>query len=411
MREWYLFPETLPANLNPDAYPTVEGYLDALTATARAQGRDRFFSYLTSIKADEAFFNSGTMTGFGMRVVYDGGQKRVFVADAYQNAPAWNAELRRTHEILAIGTSSGDMRLVSDLMASGGPQAVADAFGPETAGTTRVFRLAGGPGGSRDITLTKAQFTLVPISFNGTVDYGAQKVGWINIRAFIGPTEQQLRSQFANSKPFPVTDYIVDLRYAGNRFSPVSELLGDFLGAKRSSTDVMNFTTFRPEKSSNNKTRFFQPQPDSIGPERVAFIGSAGTGSGSEMLINSFVPYYHKAVGLVGSNTRGHPVGEISLDRAECDDRLRVVAFKIENAARQGDYYDGLASKMEASCAAADDLNRGFNDIEEQSFAAALEFVRERSCAPIGAAGTGNPRQLLMPERPTPVQHDMPGTF
>ena len=39
LREWYLFPETLPANPNPAAYSTVEDYIDALTATARAQRR------------------------------------------------------------------------------------------------------------------------------------------------------------------------------------------------------------------------------------------------------------------------------------------------------------------------------------------------------------------------------------
>src|SRR3954468_17745219 len=49
MKEWYLFPETLPANLDPSPYSTVSTYLDALTATARAQGRDRYFTYLTSI--------------------------------------------------------------------------------------------------------------------------------------------------------------------------------------------------------------------------------------------------------------------------------------------------------------------------------------------------------------------------
>src|SRR5829696_1666118 len=45
LREWYLFPETLPANLDPSGFTSVEAYIDALTATARAQRRDRFFTY------------------------------------------------------------------------------------------------------------------------------------------------------------------------------------------------------------------------------------------------------------------------------------------------------------------------------------------------------------------------------
>jgi carboxyl-terminal processing protease len=54
MNEWYLFPETLPAGLNPASYSTVEAYLDALTAGARAQNKDRYFTYLTSIAEENA---------------------------------------------------------------------------------------------------------------------------------------------------------------------------------------------------------------------------------------------------------------------------------------------------------------------------------------------------------------------
>src|SRR5687768_57116 len=65
LNEWYLFPETLPGSLNPNAYASVDDYIDALTANARAQGRDRYFTYLTSIKEENAFYNSGSSAGFG----------------------------------------------------------------------------------------------------------------------------------------------------------------------------------------------------------------------------------------------------------------------------------------------------------------------------------------------------------
>src|SRR4051812_26870367 len=81
LREWYLFPETLPASLDPTPYATVSDYIDALTATARAQHRDRFFTYLTSIAQENAFNNSGASAGFGIRLSYDTGQRRVFVND------------------------------------------------------------------------------------------------------------------------------------------------------------------------------------------------------------------------------------------------------------------------------------------------------------------------------------------
>jgi len=59
LREWYLFPETLPATISPAAFTTVSDYIDALTATARAQRKDRYFTYLTSIASEDSYYASG----------------------------------------------------------------------------------------------------------------------------------------------------------------------------------------------------------------------------------------------------------------------------------------------------------------------------------------------------------------
>ena len=49
LRTYYLFPDLLDTGVNPAAYPTVQSYIDALVAPARALGRDRSFTYITSI--------------------------------------------------------------------------------------------------------------------------------------------------------------------------------------------------------------------------------------------------------------------------------------------------------------------------------------------------------------------------
>ena len=139
--EWYLFPELLRTSLDPAAYLTAEDYLDALTATARDQNKDRYFTYLTSISGEEAYYTSGTSAGFGVRLSYDGAANRVFVSEAFEGTPALAAGIDRGTEVLAIGESAGGLTDVSALMASGGPQAVSDALGPSTAGTTRVLRV------------------------------------------------------------------------------------------------------------------------------------------------------------------------------------------------------------------------------------------------------------------------------
>ena len=420
LREWYLFPETLPANLNPGAYSTVEDYIDALTATARAQRRDRFFTYLTSIQEENAFFNSGSSAGFGVRFSYDTGQNRVFVAEAYEGAPALAAGIDRGTELLAIGTSAGNLQLVSSLMVSGGPQAVSNALGASTAGTTRVLRIADASG-TREVTVTKTDYTLTPVSNRygaKIIDNGGRKAGYVNLRTFINTADPALRQAFASFKAQGVTDIIVDVRYNGGGLVSIANLIGDLMGADRSPSDVFSFTTFRPEKSSNNSTRFFQPKAESIAPTRIAFIGTGSSASASELIINAFIPYLDNRAALVGSNTFGKPVGQIALDQAACDDRLRVVAFKTENVARQGDYYDGLASKVKASCAAGDDITRQLGDPQEGSTRAALDFLAGRACTPITASAggitqqsLGGKREMLLPERPSVVQREAPGTF
>ena len=92
--------------------------------------------------------------------------------------------------------------------------------------------------------------------------------------------------------------------------------------------------TFRPEKTSNNSSHNFTVQPQSIAPTKIAFIGTGGTASASEIVINGFVPYLHANAALIGTNTYGKPVGQIALDKSACDDRLRVIAFAIAECRR-----------------------------------------------------------------------------
>ncbi|HEX8572557.1 MAG TPA: S41 family peptidase [Allosphingosinicella sp.] len=420
IREWYLFPETLPASLDPAAFTSVEAYIDALTATARSQRRDRFFTYITSIAEENAFFNSGSSAGFGIRLSYDVNARRVFVAEAFEGAPALAAGIDRGTEILAIGTSAGTLRPVSDIMAAEGPDGVINALGPSSPGVTRVLRFTPAGGATRDATVAKTDYELTPVSNRygaKIIDDGGRRAGYVNLRTFISTADPALRTAFANFRAQGVTDIIVDVRYNGGGLVSIAELMGDLLGANRSTSDVFSFTTFRPEKSSNNSTRLFRPQPQSVAPTRIAFIGTGASASASEMVINAFIPYLHANAALIGTNTYGKPVGQIALDQAACDDRLRVVAFRTENAARQGDYFDGLASKVEASCAASDDLARPLGDPAEASTRAALDFLAGRACTRIGGGGgittqaIRERRELLTPERPSTVQREVPGSF
>ncbi len=417
LQEWYLFPETLPAALDPAPYADVPGYIDALTATARGQGRDRFFTFLTSIREEDAFNTSGATAGFGFRLQTDGVQSRAFVTEAFETAPAFAAGLDRGDEILAIGETPGALRPVTEIIAANGTGGVSDALGPGTAGVTRTLRLSG-PNGVRDVTITKADYALQPLSSRygaKIIDADGRKVGYLNLRTFIDTANPQLRNAFAQFRAAGVTDLIVDFRYNGGGLVATAQLLGDLLGRARFSSDVQSRLEYRSSKSSRNETRFFRSESNAIAPMRVAFIGTGATASASEFVINAQIPYLADNMALVGANTFGKPVGQIAIDRSACDDRLRVVAFTTKNAAGSDGYFNGLATTVPNSCQAADDTAFPLGDPREASVARALDFLAGRICAPITASQSSQRaaerRQLLTPAVPNAAQREVPGLF
>jgi C-terminal processing protease CtpA/Prc len=428
LNEWYLFPETLPASLDPSPYSTVSDYIDALTANARAQGRDRYFTYLTSIAEENAYYNSGATAGFGFRLYLNG--TRLFSAETFEGTTALGAGIDRGTEILAIGTTTANLRNVSDILSSSGTAGLTDALGPNTAGTTRVFRVTDAAAGTRVVTIAKTDYNLDPVSTRygaKIIDDGGHRVGYVNLRTFINTADTPLRNAFASFKAAGVTEVIIDVRYNGGGLVSIAELMGNLLGANRTTSDVFDYMTFRASKSVENTTSYFAPQTQSIAPTKIAIIGTSSTASASELVAAGMIPYLGANLALVGSNTYGKPVGQIAIDKAACDDRFRIIAFALQNRDHQGAYFNGLASIVQASCRATDDISYPMGDAREGSTRAALDFIQGKSCTAITASSndpaTASARQAsttavsdtsrtpLTPAKPSVPQRDVPGMF
>ncbi|WP_337960219.1 S41 family peptidase [Erythrobacter sp. BLCC-B19] len=431
LNEWYLFPDLL-ATVNRATVGNLDDYLDARVAPARAANRDRFFTFATSIAEENALINSGSSAGFGIRLSYDTANRRLFVVEAYEGAAGLAAGLDRGTEITAIGTSAANLQSVSALFASGGAQAVADALGPSTAGTTRVLRFTPAGGTSQERSVTKTDFALDPVSdrYGGLIlNDGGKRVGYINLRTFIiADAANQLRSAFAQFAAQGVTELIIDFRYNGGGLIDVSDVFGDLLGRGRTG-QVWSRTVLRASKSAENETRLFQAEPNAIAPTKVAVITTGASASASELVTNSLIPYLGSNLALVGANSFGKPVGQFGFDLASCDLRVRAVVFQTVNANNQGEYYTGLAGVMPNTCRAGDDITRPLGDPREASIAAALDFLGGRACTPITAGGADGiaggleqgqaarqglslpERQPLQPRRPNPAQHELPGLF
>jgi len=415
-REWYLFQELLPASVSIGNFATAQDLLDGLTATARAQGKDRFFSYLTTPQADSSFLEEGQYIGFGFRSSIQG--NRLFVPDVYEASPASDGGFTRGAEITAVNSGSGFVPMATILATDPNLE---QAFGPATEGIQRGMRFLRPDGQQVEVTMTKRIVTILPVpTVGGTAILAMPSnpsvmVGYINLRTFISTAETPLRSAYGDFLARGIQNIIVDFRYNGGGLVSIAELVGDLHGSNHAG-DVFSNTRFNAAKASHNSVRRFQTQPQSVAPVRIAFITTGGSASASELVINSMKPWAE--VAIVGADTYGKPVGQFGFDLAGCDLRLRLVTFKTTNANNEGDYFDGLASTLPGfACAAMDDLSRAPGDALETSTSEALNWLGTGACGQVmSAPGLGFQKaqvttRLPTSRVPTPAQAYLPGLF
>ncbi len=414
-REWYLFLDLLPPAIDIGDYATAADLLDALTATARAQNRDRFFSHVTTPQADSSFLQEGQFIGFGFRTLIDGSRLRV--PDVFEGSPAEEGGLARGAEITHVDSGSGYVPIATILQSD--PE-LAEAFGPVTEGVVRGLRFVLTGGQQVEAEFTKRIVTIPPVPSAGTAILSLPSnpsvpVGYLHLRTFISTAETPLRTAYAQFRAQGIQYFILDLRYNGGGLVSIADLIGDLNGADRAPADVFSNLRFNANKSGNDTVRRFDEQPQSVLPVRIAFITTGGTASASELVVNSMKPWTE--VAIVGSDTFGKPVGQSAFDLNGCDLRLRLVTFRVTNADEQGDYYDGLAATLPFACAAGDDLTRAPWDPGESSTAAALGWLGTGVC---GQLLSGQSLPLLKAQagwrppqsrQPTPAQAHLPGLF
>ena len=105
-RDWYYFDDLLPAVTDTSQFDSAASLLDFLTANARDEGKDRFFSFLTTRAEDDSFLGEGEFIGFGFRTRTDPGP-RVFLSEVFESSPGRDAGLMRGDEIVAVDSGDG----------------------------------------------------------------------------------------------------------------------------------------------------------------------------------------------------------------------------------------------------------------------------------------------------------------
>lgn len=405
---WHLYPDLIDRGVDAGDFGGLATYIDALLAPARAAGVDRHFTFVTPIADENAFFVSGKTVGFGFSLALtpSGG---LFIRDRFEGSPADQAGLARADQVLAVGTHPQRLTSIIDLAQGGGDHAVSAAIGEAREGEKRWFRIATGSSNYRDIKLIQLEqreFTLLPIS----PDFGARiingNIGYLNLRTFIDPAGRPMREAFDRFRTAGIERIIIDLRYNRGGLVRIADYLGDLMGDGRTD-QVFSYTIFRPEQASRNVTQLFQPQPQSIAPRKIAFITTADTASASEIIMNAMHPHVRDTA-MIGLDTLGKPVGQIAIDNAKCGDRLRVVAFRTENAQRQGDYFNGLSGIMPFHCRIGDEWQGVMGDPGELMTRRAIDWMEGR-LATCRSAPTGV--RALAAINPIASQRYMAGSF
>ncbi len=391
-REWYLFPELLPASVDPAAFATATELLDALTATARAQGRDRFFSFITSINAEQQVLAAGESAGFGVSLLTLSGPARVVLSQVFAASAAADAGLERGDTLLAIGTSAATLEPIETILAR--PNGLSEALGPSTAGVVRVLRWRTVAGLTPEASITKRSFSLDPVPANGIrliQRPGLAPVGHVTLRSFISPADNALRAAFETFRVNNVRDVIIDLRYNGGGLVSTAELLLNLLAGTRTN-EVSYALRLSPAKRGDQRENpvLLTPLAQSLPTLQIALITTAQSASASELVINSLTPYAR--VAIVGSRSFGKPVGQFAFDIAACDLRLRLVTFKTVNRNGDGDYFNGLPDAAFGNsggfaCAAADDFTRLPGNAAEGMTAEALSWINSGVCTAAPVAG------------------------
>lgn len=402
---WYLwYAET--ASVDKASFADAQSYLDARLKPLFDDGRDRGFSYLTTVTEDETGFTTGAYIGFGFRSRTTG--SRLFVLDVFESGPGWSAGIRRGMELIAVDAGSG-FETLEDLDARGATST--EIFGASEVGVSRTFRFVKG-GEEFEISVSKEELAppaLVeaPLLIERT---GLPPVGYMHLRQFIDaaldpePGFSSLTDASQLLREAGVTDLIVDFRYNGGGLLRVADTLLDLLGGEVARGEPSFKIQANDQQSGYNNDRgnwaFFNQLVDSFSPLRIAFITSGSTASASELVINGLNP--HIEVVLIGANTFGKQVGQGRWDmhesvdglaREDCDIALRLTALEFVNGENQGGYHQiGLEGTGRFTlCRAEDDIFNAFGDPRETLLATALDWFGSGVCPQQGQSGRSVP--------------------
>lgn len=392
MRDVYYWNELLPANVDLNAHVTPEDLLEFLISFQPLDD----FSYIDLAATDAQFFGEGQYEGYGFSSRFEAADDLRFLR-VFASSPAAMAGFERGQRILMLNG-----RTIADIEANEG-------VGALFALPTLEFTIRRPDNSEETLTVSQGLVTIEPLPQWRIIDLpGGISVGYLELVTFIGTADSAFANVFSAFQQANVADVIIDLRYNGGGLVSTTELLGDYLGGAIAENLTFSKTLFNANNSASNRTAFFRRLLESINLSRLVVIATDRTASASELITNSMES--HVDVSIVGSVTRGKPVGQLGIEF--CDKILRPTAFETVNANDEGGYFGGLA----ADCPVQDDVLIPIGDDTDPNMTAALFLLENGACPtpPVAMQGLQKTRpgqDAFRPDRGGPAWRRLAGAW
>ncbi len=359
--------------IQTDDYPDDEAIVAALRW--QPEQYDRGFSYITSPEA-EGRQNAGQALSYGFSLILTG-SSRLIVQETIEGGPVYQAGVRRGWELVAIDGA--------EVSTFGDPASISTALGYPNIreGTTRNLSFKDLNGNDRGpFSVAVADFLVNPVPEVEILSVDGEAIGYVRLRSFVPPAVPAFADAVENFNAAGVRKIIIDLRYNGGGSLAVAEAIAGMVAGSRLRGETMYTIRFNERNQQNNATGEFRAryQGDSLVEGSftdVIFLTTQNTASASELLLHSLKPYPEAIrTAAVGTPTYGKPVGQIAQDYCNGERRLRTVAFSLDNADGDGDYFSGIP----VDCSARDGWEKSLGSPDEASLATALALMTTGSC-------------------------------
>jgi C-terminal processing protease CtpA/Prc len=262
-------------------------------------------------------------------------------------------------------------------------------MGKRELGLKNDFEFINGQRESVTLSLVKEEVAITPVVHYDTLHWEGSIIGYMVFQDFIDAAKEEIDKTFAYFRAAGIQELIIDLRYNGGGSVPVAEYLSGWLmGSRHSGKPLVKFI-HNKNNHQYDTTVSIPANENSVDLDRIFFIGTQGTASASELIINGVKPYVQSI--LAGEPTHGKPVGMYGIYLQSADYVILPVSFRYTNGEGEGDFYNGLVPDLPVP----DDITRDFGDKDEDCLESVLHYISTGVGSYTGKKTTQRLRQLI----------------